>query len=310
MEAESFNPIRADRFLEAIRSSLAPAKGSFIYDACVKNYVEKTNLHDSSGYARWLRHLLPYLVERGDLSGNKTLDLGCGTGELTVLIKLLGFDAIGLDVDPDNIRLAKLLANENRFSDEMFICNDTERLPFADKTFDIVTMISVLEHLDEYALATLVPELARICRGVVFVQAPNKRSVNDDHTGLKFVPWMPHWLAKRYVAVRGDKYKYSISASGSWDVHYRSLEEAVARFAVHFDYGFLPPVCCYPEPSESQSLTKIGKRVQILSKEVFVGIPLPWRNIQMKLGRPREAYYPYLNLVFTPKGITGGALEN
>lgn len=309
MEAERSNPIKADRFLGAMRRSLAPARGSFIHDACLKDCVEKTHPQDSSGYVRWLRHLLPFLVVRGDLSGIKTLDLGCGTGELTVLMKLLGFDAVGLDVHRQNIQLAKLLASENCLPEDMFLCADNEQLPFADKTFDIVTMISVLEHLDRHALAALIPEVARICRGVVFVQAPNKVSVTDDHTGLKFVPWMPQWLAKRYVSARGDKYKYRISVSGSWDVHYRSLAETVLEFGRHFEYSFPPPACCYPEPSDVHLVTRLGKKIKILSKEVFVGVPLPWRHFRMKLGYPKEAYYPYLNLVFTPKR-TNGALEN
>jgi 2-polyprenyl-3-methyl-5-hydroxy-6-metoxy-1,4-benzoquinol methylase len=304
---DSLNPIKAERFLEAVRTTLAPAKGTYIYDACIRNYLEKFSPQDSSGYVRWLSRLLPYLAERFKLSGKKTLDLGCGTGELTVLMKLLGVDAIGLDVHQKDVLLAKLLAEENGLSTEMFVWSENGKLPFESNAFDIVTMISVIEHMDDDTLAGLIPELARVCSGVVFVQAPNKLSVSDDHTGLKFVPWMPHWLAKRYVAARGDKYNYSISASGSWDVHFRNLEETISQFGSYFDYGFAPPTCSFPEPSDDDLVTKIGKNFRISSKQVFIGVPLPWRRIRMNLGYPKEAYYPYLNLIFTPKRTTRGA---
>jgi len=307
LKMDSLNPIKADRFLEAVRTTLAPAAGTYIYDACIRNYLEKFSPKDSSGYVRWLSRLLPYLVERFELSGKKTLDLGCGTGELTVLMKLMGFDAIGLDVHQQDVLLAKLLAEENGLSPEMFVWSDNGKLPFESNEFDIVTMISVLEHLDDHALAGLVPELARVCGGVVFVQAPNKLSVTDDHTGLNFVPWMPHWLAKRYVAARGNKYKYSISASGSWDVHFRNFDESISQFGGYFDYTVPPPACSYPEPSDDHLITRVGKNFQISSKRIFVGVPLPWRRIRMNRGYPKEAYYPYLNLMFTPKRMARGA---
>jgi len=299
---ELLNPLKAEQFLEAVKTRLAPAEGTYIYEACIRNYLEKTSPNDSSGYVQWLRELLPYLSREASVQRGKVLDLGCGTGELTVLMNLIGFDSTGVDVHEQDIRLAKMLARENGLSENMFVYGDGEdRLPFADDSFDIVTMISVLEHTTDQTLQRLVPELARICRGVVFVQAPNKLSISDDHTGLKFVPWMPHWLARHYVAARGDRYRYYISASGSWDVHYRNFEETIATFQDHFDYAFSPDACCFPKQREDDLLLKIGKTLHFSNRNVFVGVPLPWRRIRMKMGYPKEAYYPYINLIFKKK---------
>src|SRR5262245_45754770 len=158
------NPLKAEQFLEAVRTSLAPAKGTYIYEACIRNYLEKTSPTDSSGYVRWLSRLLPYLSKQYSLRGNRVLDFGCGTGELTVLMTLLGCDATGIDVHAKDIRLAKILANENGLSESIFVCSEDEKsLPFEDNSFDIITMISVLEHMTDDALKRLVPELARIC---------------------------------------------------------------------------------------------------------------------------------------------------
>lgn len=149
------------------------------------------------------------------------------------------------------------------------------------------------------------PDIARICRGALFVQVPNKLSISDDHTGLKFVPWMPHWMAERYIAARGDKYKYCISASGSWDVFYRTFDDIVNSFGRYFNCAFSPPACSFPQPSDDALITKIGKNFRISNRRVFIGLPLPWRRLRMKLGYPKEAYYPHLNLIFTPKLIPG-----
>jgi len=302
-ETARSNPIRAERFLRELKASLAPAKGTYIYDACIRDSLEKTSPEDPSGYVEWLRRLLTVLAQGKNGSGPKTLDVGCGTGALTVLMKLLGFDATGIDVHQQHVQLAKGLADENGLSPDMFVCNRGEKLPFPDQSFDIVTMISVLEHLDDAALAALVPELARVCRGLLFVQAPNSASLRDDHTGLLFVPWMPRWLARAYVAGRGKRYRYYISSSGDWDVHYRNFDQATSVFGSCFDFSPSPPECCYPQTPAEFSPTKIGKRIRLSDRELFIGVPLPWRQFRISRGYPKEAYDPYLNLIFKPKKI-------
>ena len=300
------NPIRAERFLRELKSTLEPARGTYIYDARIRDALEKTSPHDSSGYVAWLQKLFGFLAEQISVSGRKTLDVGCGAGELTVLMKCLGFDATGFDVDAEYIRLARILAAENGFREEMFVCGSGSRLPFPDRSFDIVTMISVVEHLDDASLKRLIPELARVCRGALYVQAPNSASIRDDHTGLLFVPWMPPWLARIYVAGRGPKYRYHISESGSWDVHYRGFDEVIAHFEPYFNCDLSPGPSSYPPTPEDYSPTKIGKRFRISDREVFVGMQLPWRQFRISRGHPREAYYPYLNLILTPKQRTCG----
>lgn len=301
MEAKGSNPIRAAQFLEELRTKLRPVQGTFIHDACIRASLEKTNPHDSSGYVRWLQRLFDFLIEHKNVSGRRTLDFGCGTGELTVLMKLLGFESIGLDVHLEDIQLAQSLAGENGLPADMFVWNENRRLPFPDESFDIVTMISVLEHLDDQTLAALVPELARVCKGVLFLQAPSSARLRDDHTGLRFVPSMPHWFAKAYIAARGRKYRYPISSSGTWDVHYRNLDEILSLFGKYFHWSFAPPGCSYPEPSNDDSITRLGKHFQLANRNVFFAVPLPWRRLRINRGYPKEAYYPYLNLILKPR---------
>jgi 2-polyprenyl-3-methyl-5-hydroxy-6-metoxy-1,4-benzoquinol methylase len=299
MKLTRANPIRATHFLNELMTKLQSAQGTFIYDACLRASLEKTNPEDSSGYVRWLQALFDFF-KRETGAGLRTLDLGCGTGELTVLMKLLGFQATGIDVQSEDIRLARLLAQENGLSRDMFVRHEGGSLPFADASFDIVVMISVLEHLDDQTLHALLPELARICRGILFVQAPSSASFRDDHTGLRFVPAMPHWLARTYIAARGSKYRYSISSSGTWDVHYRSVDEILHSFRPYFEGSFAPAECSYPEPSSDDSVTRIGKHLQLGHRDFFIGVPLPWRRLRINRGYPREAYYPYINLIFKP----------
>lgn len=229
------------------------------------------------------------------------MDLGCGTGEFTVRMNLLGFETVGIDVHGKALDLAKLLAVENRLPPTTFIEANTERFPFADNSFDMVTMFSVLEHVnDQILMNKLIPELKRICRGVVYVLVPNKLKPTDDHTGLKFVCWMPKRLAEIYIKIRGPKYQYFISASGLWDVSYRTYGRISSLLQDNFLLEFPSEEVIYPPLDNVPMITRIGKKVKVGGREVFIGIPLPWK-LMVRRGCPKEAFYPYLNFIAIPR---------
>ncbi len=293
------SPLQAEKFLQAAWEYLEPFKGTYLYDAMVRDFMEKTGRVDA-GYRQWLDRMLRFLVQNYALTGNCVLDFGCGTGELTVHIRSLGYEAYGLDVHEKHLKLARILAEENGFSPEMFILSASERLPFPDKSVDVVTMFSVLEHLDDSTLKKLLPEFRRICRGVIYVLVPNRLKSIDDHTGLEGVPVMPRWLAAAYVKMRGEKHRYFISRSQSWDVHYRTLGRIASIFRRYgFALAFPPDDLIYPPLEKSPPVTHIGWSVRIRSKGIFIGMRLP-RETLMRWGWPRQAFYPYLNLIFIP----------
>lgn len=298
--SQDIRPLEAKRFGKAILDYLFPDKRTRLYDVLVRDHLQKLEIIDA-GYGRWLKRLLPYLVNRYGLQGRRVLDLGCGTGELTVRMNLLGFKTMGIDVHGRALDLAKILAVENGLPETTFVENNAKRLPFAENSFDIVTMFSVLEHLDDQILINeLLPELKRICRGVVYVLAPNKLKVSDDHTGLKFVCWMPKRLAEMYIRARGPKYRYFISASGSWDVSYRSLGRISSLLERDFTLDFPSEEVIYPPLDRTPMITRIGKTLRIGNRKIFIGVPIPWRSM-VRMGYPKETFYPYLNLVAIPK---------
>jgi SAM-dependent methyltransferase len=49
---------------------------------------------------------LPEII-RAHVKGTKALDFGCGTGRSTRFVKSLGFDAVGVDISEDMLRLAR-----------------------------------------------------------------------------------------------------------------------------------------------------------------------------------------------------------
>ena len=259
-------------------------------------HKEKLEIIDA-GYKSFLSDLLSYFSERLEInSGLKILDIGCGTGEFTVQMNLLGHDVKGIDLHIPHLNLAKTLAVENDLEESIFIFNDTKRLPFEDNAFDLITSFSVFEHLDDETMEWIIPEMHRICKGFIYTLVPNPIKPIDDHTGLAFLGYMPRNIALKYIDLRGDKYKYLVSRTGEWDVYYRFLNKIKSIFADSlFEFGYMPDHLHYPSLKSIPPIHRIGKKFKIFGVSFFIGIPL-FANTMIKAGRDKQYYYPYLNL--------------
>jgi SAM-dependent methyltransferase len=104
--------------------------------------------------------------ERGRL-----LDVGCGNGQFLAQMQKLGWEVMGVELDPEAVRIA-----EERFGLRVFQGTLEEaRLP--DGSFDTVTMNHVIEHVPNPI--GLLAECRRILRpgGKLVVVTPNIESL-------------------------------------------------------------------------------------------------------------------------------------
>ncbi|MGQ3413917.1 class I SAM-dependent methyltransferase [Natrinema sp. LN54] len=84
----------------------------------------------------WLSVLRTWL---GDSDRSKrALDLGCGTGTLSVLLAALGHDVTGVDLSPAMLERARSKARERDLSID-FRTGDAESLQVPDSAYDVVT---------------------------------------------------------------------------------------------------------------------------------------------------------------------------
>ncbi|MBX9573743.1 MAG: class I SAM-dependent methyltransferase [Candidatus Obscuribacterales bacterium] len=79
------------------------------------------------------------------------LDLGCGSGWLSVFLARNGFDAVGVDLAAHAIELGKMWAEQESLKID-FQVQDISHLTFADKSFAGIIANSIFEHLT-YELA-------------------------------------------------------------------------------------------------------------------------------------------------------------
>ncbi len=95
------------------------------------------------------------------------LDLGCGNGKTVISLKEARYHVTGVDFSSVAVDYCR-----RTFDDSAFEVASICKLPFRDNSFDYVTAVHVLEHLDNAQLADAVDEISRVLRpgGYVFVR--------------------------------------------------------------------------------------------------------------------------------------------
>jgi len=97
------------------------------------------------------------------------LDVGCGTGRLVEFLNKNGYEACGCDISEEVLKIAQKL-NPNKIKK-----GQAQKLPYPKNLFDMVTAISVLEHLTKNEAKLFILESKRVLRknGLLFIITPN-----------------------------------------------------------------------------------------------------------------------------------------
>jgi ubiquinone/menaquinone biosynthesis C-methylase UbiE len=138
------------------------------------------------------------------------LDIGCGATGYTVIeaAKRCHWLAIGVDTSIEAMVRAKKLADKQGVAEKTaFIVCSAENLPFKQQVFDYISLVSVLEHIDndKNAIKQINGILKR--RGFVFACVPN----------AYFRMWLFLWPFYYYNDLKiGHKRHYSIEKLDSY----------------------------------------------------------------------------------------------
>lgn len=96
--------------------------------------------------------ITPFLSKTG-----KVMDLGCGSGEVSKKLLDSGYRVTSVDV-----------VNKVKVEGVEVVVYDGQKLPFGDKEFDQVLLITVLHHVPHYK--ELLQEVARVSTEVIIVE--------------------------------------------------------------------------------------------------------------------------------------------
>lgn len=103
----------------------------------------------------------------------KILEVGCGRGQLSVLLSDLGYNVTASDIDE---QLLKQLQSQCSVRPNLTTKKASLfELPYRDSAFDVVISQGVMDHFDEENVIKGIKEQLRVGRSVI-VDVPNKRS--------------------------------------------------------------------------------------------------------------------------------------
>ena len=126
--------------------------------------------------------LEPYLDLLAEQLGSaRALDLGCGTGVVSLALARRGFDVLGVDHSQDMLAIAEeKLAEADVSGTCRLVVADVRALPAADGEFACVTCQGLLHHLGDFQ--PCLRELARVLQpgGFFYISEPC-----DEETPLK-----------------------------------------------------------------------------------------------------------------------------
>jgi len=98
----------------------------------------------------------------GDLRGRRVLELGCGSGDYSVMLARRGALVWASDISREALRITARRADVNGVGASIVpVRASAEALPFADGSFDGVFGFGVLHHID---VARAAPEIRRLLR--------------------------------------------------------------------------------------------------------------------------------------------------
>lgn len=136
-------------------------------------YDQDVTIAQTESFYRWIFSLLP--IKAND----QYLDLSCGQGQIVDLCNDFGAKSIGLDLSQSAVTTG------SRQGVDGLMVGNSQILPFADNSFDVVSNIGSLEHY--FDMDAAVSEMTRVLKpgGKAVVLVPNSFSLM--HTFL--VAW-------------------------------------------------------------------------------------------------------------------------
>lgn len=189
--------------------------------SCISRFGDKA-------FINTIRNQLFSYFRPSNYVGKRLLDFGCGFGASTFVIAsaLPDSEAVGVDLSPERIDLARKIAETYDITNASFqVSPSGNGLPPDIGMFDFVTLNAVYEHLlpeERKALMPLVWEVMK-SRSVIFVnQTPHRYFPYEHHsTRLWLINYLPdslaHWMARRFARMNPH-----VNSSPDWNLLLRA----------------------------------------------------------------------------------------
>jgi ubiquinone/menaquinone biosynthesis C-methylase UbiE len=147
-------------------------------------------------------------------AGDKVLDVGCGTGDLTLRAACLAGptgEVVGIDASPNMIEVARRKAASKGLSIRWEV-EAIERLTFPDDTFDVALSSLMLHHLPGQLKHAGLAEVRRVLKetGTVWL------NVGDAYNHVGHVPYRSGWQRPKQLCLVPYRVALALQDDGWW----------------------------------------------------------------------------------------------
>jgi SAM-dependent methyltransferase len=135
--------------------------------------------------------------------GTRVLDFGCASGGLSLRVRELCPEVVGIDIDRPKVEYAQQLVRDQKITGVEFLAYDGGPVPLPDASFDTVFCVDVVEHLPD--LPRFVADFHRLLKpgGLLLVSfGPPWRHAHGKHMWAKLPGWWTHLLFPRRTVMR------------------------------------------------------------------------------------------------------------
>lgn len=141
-----------------------------------------------------LEYIEPYRnkmnLEKQELN---ILDWGCGRGRSVLRLREQGYNAFGVDIDPEPIKNGRVLFLKRGFDAKtiLTLVNPDGKINFPDNSFHFVFSEHVFEHVQD--IESVAAEIQRVTTpgGLGLHRYPASKEIVEGHLHLPFVHWLP-----------------------------------------------------------------------------------------------------------------------
>lgn len=152
-------------------------------------------------YLEYLRHLAAYAFVEKLVAKKAVLEVGCGTGYGTYHLSKFASEIVAVDIAKENISICEA---EYKKENLIFLSADGLKLPFEDRTFEVVVSFQVIEHIEPTNVQKYLLEIKRVLGkgGIFVVSTPNSK--------MTLLPFQKPWYSEHKKEYDCKSFKKSI----------------------------------------------------------------------------------------------------